>query len=101
MLAKGISVKTISLCDLLEKHKAPNNIDYLSIDTEGSELDILKSYFKDPRSKNYDIEVITVEHNEVQDYRADIFFLLMRNGYERVFTQISKWDDFYIKKRNV
>ena len=32
-------VKTISLEDLLDKYNAPATIDYLSIDTEGSEYE--------------------------------------------------------------
>ena len=35
------AVNTISLLDLLNKYGAPRVIDYLSIDTEGSEFDIL------------------------------------------------------------
>ena len=38
------SVNTISLIDLLKKYNAPRIIDYLSIDTEGSEYDILKDF---------------------------------------------------------
>ena len=37
-------VGTISLLDLLDKYNAPRQIDYLSIDTEGSEFEILSSF---------------------------------------------------------
>lgn len=52
------TVDCFTLNDLLEKH-ALYHIDYLSIDTEGGELDILKSidYSK------FDIDVITIEDN--------------------------------------
>ena len=38
-----INVKTITLNDLLIKANSPNFIEYLSLDTEGSEFEILKS----------------------------------------------------------
>jgi hypothetical protein len=41
---KTIQVQATSLNDLLLSHNAPTNIDYLSIDTEGSELDLLLSF---------------------------------------------------------
>ena len=40
--ANTIEVETISLNDLIEENASENNIDYISIDTEGSEYEILK-----------------------------------------------------------
>jgi len=90
-----IIVPTISLVDLLIKYSAPDNIDYLSIDTEGSEYIILKAFFDD--SKNYEIQNITVEHNYIPEEREKIFQLLSQNGYRRKFPEFSRCDDFYVK----
>ena len=38
-----ISVETVTLNDILEENNAPTFIDYISIDTEGSEFEIIKS----------------------------------------------------------
>lgn len=85
-------VKTISLVDLLAQHDAPQTIDYLSIDTEGSELDILSAF----DFSKYQFNVITCEHN-FTPARADIHTLLSQNGYTRVFPHISHCDDWYIR----
>lgn len=85
-------VKTVSLMDLLKEHKAPNVIDYLSLDTEGSELLILESI----DFKKYKIGVITVEHNYVSTARDSIHDLLTKNNYLRILEKYSKYDDWYI-----
>lgn len=85
-------VRTISLNDLLEKHNAPKHIDYLSIDTEGSEFEIL-SHFD---FSQYTFEVITCEHNYTPT-REKIYSLLTKHGYTRVFEEFSLFDDWYIK----
>jgi FkbM family methyltransferase len=83
-------VPTISLLDLLNKYNAPDVIDYLSIDTEGSEFDILSAY---DFSKIF--KIITVEHNYT-DNRDKIYDLLISKGYIRIMENLSKWDDWYI-----
>jgi FkbM family methyltransferase len=89
---KKYNVNTISLEDMLDKYNAPREIDYLSIDTEGSEFDIL-SHFD---FNKYQFRVITCEHNFAPQ-REEIFSLLTRNGYLRKFENISKVDDWYVK----
>ena len=78
--------------DLLNKYDAPDVIDYLSIDTEGSELDILTAY-----DFSRIFKVITVEHNYT-DNREKIHDLLSSKGYVRIMENLSKWDDWYVHK---
>ena len=92
---QGISykVKTISLNDLLKKYNAPSEIDYLSIDTEGSEFDILSSF----DFSKYNFKVITCEHNYT-DAREKIHDLLRANGYKRKLEHLSEVDDWYVRE---
>jgi FkbM family methyltransferase len=84
-------VQTISLNDLLGKHGAPADFDYLSMDTEGSELQILESLdFARFRPK-----VITVEHNFTPN-RLRIHALLDAQHYRRVLPECSQFDDWYL-----
>jgi hypothetical protein len=86
-------VKTISLNDLLVKYNAPFLIDYLSIDTEGSEFEILNNF----DFSRYDIRFISCEHN-FESNREKIRNLLSINGYERLYEDCSEFDDWYIKR---
>lgn len=93
---KGIiyDVETISLEDLLDKYNAPELIDYLSIDTEGSEFEILQKFNFD----KYKFRVITCEHN-YSETRKKIHQLLTKNGYKRKYERLSKFDDWYVLDR--
>lgn len=85
-------VKTISLNDLLNKYAAPKHIDYLSIDTEGSEFEILNAFDFD----SYNVKIITVEHNYSHNYNS-LRLLLNSKGYKQKFASISKFDSWWIK----
>lgn len=85
-------VQTISLEDFLQVAGAPRQIDYMSVDTEGSELDILQAF----DFSRYDIRMISIEHN-FTDKRGEIFDFMSGKGYRRKFIALSQWDDWYIK----
>jgi FkbM family methyltransferase len=85
-------VETVSLVNLLKDHNAPSFIDFLSIDTEGSEFEILKSF----DFNSYRFGVICVEHNYA-DTREKIRRLLLANGYRQVHEDMSDFDDWYVQ----
>ena len=91
--AKGnaIEVETVSLGDLLSQHNAPAEIDYLSIDTEGSELAILSQL----DFSRHVINLISVEQNRQTE--AKIEGLLKKKGFNRVFKEFSQWDGWYVR----
>jgi FkbM family methyltransferase len=84
-------VETISLNDLLDAWNAPENIDYMSIDTEGSEWEILSHYDFSQRS----IAFLTVEHNWNAS-RSAIKELLEGEGYRHILPEVSAWDDWFV-----
>lgn len=85
-------VETETLEDFLRRANAPTAIDYLSIDTEGSELAILQTLVW----PSWDISLLSVEHN-YSAQRQGIYSLLRSKGYERRFPRLSMWDDWYVK----
>ena len=65
------------LNDFLEQSNAPHVIDYLSIDTEGSEFEILENF----PFERWQIHLLTIEHN-FTERRADMPVLLDKKGYK-------------------
>jgi len=84
-----IYVKTLSLVDILDKSNAPLFIEYMSIDTEGSELEILKNF----NFEKYIFGLIDIEHNFVEPRRTIIKNLLLSKGY--IYKGENRWDDMY------
>lgn len=85
-----IDVKTKKLTSILEDSNAPSFIDFLSIDTEGSEFLILNSHDFDKYLFGY----ICVEHNFIETNRVKIRCLLESKGY--IFFRENNVDDDYI-----
>ena len=70
-----IDLETVTLLDVLKKHKAPKVIEFLDIDIEGSEFEIIKNFPFD----EYEFKVICIE---VRPHtRTDITKHLTTNGY--------------------
>ena len=85
------SVETVSLNDLLQQHSAPAIIDYMSIDTEGSEYEILKNF----DFSKYSVSLMTIEHAGEEEKREKIRALMESQGYTRWRPELSRWDDWY------
>ena len=86
-------VEVVTLTELLERNNAPKVIDFLSIDTEGSELEILTTFNFD----KYHFNLICVEHNFTQT-KFSVLDLLSNNGYKEVWPSYSEFDSFFVPK---
>jgi hypothetical protein len=84
---KVIALPCVKLCDILAQHGMPH-IDFLSLDTEGSEMQILRSI----DFSKIIIDVITVENNYREESLRDF---LRSKGYQYL---TSLWpDDIFVR----
>jgi FkbM family methyltransferase len=88
-------LNTITLENLLDKYKAPKDIDFLSIDVEGHELEILENFSFD----KYSFKFIICEHAFGSD-KEKLRRLFNKNGYKIIHEDISK-QDFWLIPKNV
>jgi FkbM family methyltransferase len=94
-----ITVTTISFDDLALIGDLPQRgLDYVSLDTEGSELDILRSIDLD----RHRIALFTVEHNFIEPRREAMRLLLAAAGYERLNVGFDDWywHEDHLRARN-
>lgn len=89
-------VETITLYDFLNLYEWYKEIDYISVDTEGTELLILEKFFQE--NDGYKVKMFTIEHNYNPEVRENIYKLMTENNYERKFTEFSRWDEFFLHK---
>jgi FkbM family methyltransferase len=85
-------VRTVTLDELLAEHGAPQIIDYMSIDTEGSEYEVLKALDLTKRK----VMIFTIESNYDAEKMQKIDSVLLKLGYRIVLSEISLFDTWYL-----
>lgn len=88
---KMYKVRTVTLLDLLNQFHAPRFIDFLSIDTEGSEFEIIENF----DFSSYNFGFICIEHNHTEN-EMKIDQLLLSFGYIRILKNLSDFDGWYL-----
>lgn len=102
---KKVSCLTVE--DLLKKYQAPNHIDYMSINTEGCELLIIKDFPFD----EYSVSAITFEHSaaengddQVQNIKKILlernYFEINKLGRDYMFINKDLYDFIYLVYSN-
>jgi len=72
-------VPNLDFNKILEKYNTPRNIDYVSIDTEGAELEIIKSI----DFKKWNISLFTIEFNGADYWNPhEMHNIMKKNGYK-------------------
>jgi hypothetical protein len=84
-----VEFRTTTLGDVLARAGAPRFIHYVSIDTEGSEYEVLQGF----PFEQYRVGAFSIEHNYEQPKRRQIGRLLDQHGYRFVREQLV--DDWY------
>ncbi len=90
---KIITVDTISLNDVIKDYFHNKPPSYISVDTEGSEYEILEAF----NFKKFRPIVFTIEHNFTV-YEKKINDLMILNNYIRVFKDITAFDAWYVSE---
>lgn len=91
-----INVLTVSLNDLLKLYRAPSVIDYISLDIEGNEFEVLNSF----DFSKYHINCLTVEH-DYGEQQQKIKCLLESKGFELYTDTFCDNEDWYVNKNLV
>lgn len=90
-----IKMKTSILDEILQENNVPQFIEYMNLDVEGMEFEILKSF---PFNK-YKFGILSIEHNYQEPKRTEIKNLLEKNGY-KLEKEINT-DDVYVFDHDV
>jgi FkbM family methyltransferase len=87
-------VKTIRIDEILSSYNSPKTIGFFSLDVEGAEVEVLKTFPFD----RYFVKCAAIEHNHTLQEKV-IDEIMEINGFEKVLTSFSAHDGFYINKK--
>jgi len=92
IVSLNYEVNTLSLNDLLLLNNAPTEIDLISIDTEGNELEIIEQF----DFNKYKTLIIIIEHYYDKNKKNQIRKLIENQNFKLVFDKISGPDYWFI-----
>lgn len=90
----NLQSETLSAC--FNRNEVPLTVDYLSLDIEGGELEILNDFFNESENK-FKIRCISVEHNFNDEKRKNLKTILESNLYRKV--RECEVDDIYFLEK--
>jgi hypothetical protein len=88
---KMVRVRTIT--EILTSENTPRNIDFLSIDIEGADLEVLRAF---PFSE-YEVKMICIEHNFNFEIEKGIAVFLSNLGYVQECKKWSSIDSWFVR----
>ncbi|HUX00221.1 MAG TPA: FkbM family methyltransferase [Phycisphaerae bacterium] len=87
-------VETITLTDVLAQHGAPPFIEFLSLDVEGAEFEILAAH----DFGRFSFGAISTEHNRVDVRRKEVRDLLAARGFRLAVANAWDVEDWFVGK---
>ena len=87
------TVQTITLTEIFKRFCLPKQIEYLSIDTEGNEYEIIKDFDFDI----YNVKTISIEHNHDLIKSDLIRNKLLKYNYKELKEKFLRFDMFFYK----
>ena len=97
IIEKETEIETISLHDAFINANIPKTIDYISLDTEGSEFEILSTF----PFEEYKIKTWSIEHNKELRTDGAEYFEKLKNLMEskKYFFIPNQFDCYFISKK--
>lgn len=88
-------VQTATFDEVMKNHPNTTHIDFLSLDVEGGELEVLKGIDFD----KFSFSLMSIEHNHIKQQKREITDFLASKGY-RVLMD-NAWDFFFVPNEHI